>query len=62
VSSASLRFRPPGAILAAAIVAFVGAIPLAGIAWYLAPVLLVPLLVIGRNPAVVRTRRHSAPT
>jgi len=46
VSSASLRFRPPGAILAAAIVAFVGAIPLAGIAWYLAPVLLIPLLVI----------------
>jgi Bacterial PH domain len=41
---ARLRFRMPGAILVAAMIAFVGTLPIAGRAWYLAPVLLVPVL------------------
>ncbi|GAA0801489.1 PH domain-containing protein [Spirilliplanes yamanashiensis] len=40
-----LRFRQPGAIFVAAALATVGALPLAGQSWYLAPVILVPLLV-----------------
>lgn len=43
--SSHLRFRQPGAILVAAAIATVGALPLAGQAWYLAPVILIPLLV-----------------
>lgn len=39
-----LRFRQSGATLVAALIAFVGAIPLAGSSWALAPVLLVPLV------------------
>ncbi|MBY8870837.1 PH domain-containing protein [Micromonospora sp. PLK6-60] len=41
----TLRFRHNQAILVAAIVAFVGALPLATARWYLLPVLLVPLAV-----------------
>lgn len=41
----TMRFRPPGAVLVAAMIAFVSALPVAGLAWYLAPVLLVPLMV-----------------
>ncbi|TDC76101.1 PH domain-containing protein [Micromonospora sp. KC606] len=40
-----IRFRYHQAILVAAIVAVVGALPLATAAWYLLPVLLVPLAV-----------------
>ena len=40
-----LRFRQPGAIIVAAGLATVGALPLAGQSWWLAPVVLVPLLV-----------------
>ncbi|MFG3705195.1 PH domain-containing protein [Micromonospora sp. NPDC047670] len=42
-SSDTVRFRHNQAILAAAIIAFIGALPLAGARWYLLPVLLVPL-------------------
>ncbi|TDB69602.1 MULTISPECIES: PH domain-containing protein [unclassified Micromonospora] len=42
----TIRFRHHQAILAAAIVAVVGALPLATAAWYLVPVLLVPLAVV----------------
>ncbi|TDB77309.1 PH domain-containing protein [Micromonospora sp. KC723] len=41
----TVRFRYHQALLAAAIVAVVGALPLATAAWYLLPVLLVPLAV-----------------
>lgn len=41
----TLRFRHSQAILAAAVVAFIGALPLADARWYFVPVLLVPLLV-----------------
>ncbi|MEV0156426.1 PH domain-containing protein [Micromonospora sp. NPDC050686] len=41
----TLRFRHNQAILVAAIVALVGALPLATARWYLLPVLLVPLAV-----------------
>ncbi|MEV5765512.1 PH domain-containing protein [Micromonospora sp. NPDC052213] len=44
-SSDTVRFRHNQAILAAAIIAFIGALPLAGARWYLLPVLLVPLAV-----------------
>ncbi|MEV1287229.1 PH domain-containing protein [Micromonospora sp. NPDC049679] len=40
-----VRFRPPQAILVAAIVALIGALPLASARWYLLPVLLIPLTV-----------------
>lgn len=39
-----LRFRQSGATLVAALIAFVGAIPLAGSSWVFAPVLLIPLM------------------
>ncbi|SCL34229.1 PH domain-containing protein [Micromonospora pallida] len=39
----TLRFRHSQAILAAAVVAFIGALPVADARWYLTPVLLVPL-------------------
>ncbi|TWG11077.1 PH (Pleckstrin Homology) domain-containing protein [Micromonospora palomenae] len=46
VSSAdTIRFRYNQAILVAAIVAFIGALPLATAEWYLLPVLLIPLAV-----------------
>lgn len=38
-----LRFRQSGATLIAALIALVGAIPLAGSSWALTPVLLIPL-------------------
>ncbi|MGW4502007.1 PH domain-containing protein [Micromonospora sp. NPDC004336] len=44
-SSPTVSFRHNQAILAAAIIAFIGALPLAGARWYLLPVLLVPLAV-----------------
>ncbi|MEW2374538.1 PH domain-containing protein [Micromonospora sp. NPDC047812] len=44
-SSDTVHFRHNQAILAAAIVAFFGALPVAGARWYLLPVLLVPLAV-----------------
>ncbi|MBQ1075331.1 PH domain-containing protein [Micromonospora sp. C31] len=41
----TVHFRHNQAILAAAIIAFFGALPVAGARWYLLPVLLVPLAV-----------------
>jgi hypothetical protein len=43
--SNALRFRQNGAILVAAAIAFIGAMPLAGVSWALAPLLLIPLAV-----------------
>lgn len=40
----ALRVRRSGALLVAALIAFVGALPLAGARWELTPVLLVPLV------------------
>ena len=37
-----LRVRKTGALLVAAVIAFVGTVPLAGASWGLAPVLLIP--------------------
>lgn len=59
-----IRFRRSQALVAAAVVAFFGALPLAGARWYLTPVLLVPLLVgvwawragTDASPAGVRIR------
>jgi hypothetical protein len=45
VRRADVRFRYSPAILVAAIITFIGAIPLATAAWYLSPVLLIPLAV-----------------
>ena len=39
-----LRIRRSGALLVAALIAFVGTVPLAGTSWALAPILLIPLL------------------
>ncbi|WP_320065101.1 PH domain-containing protein [Micromonospora sp. RTGN7] len=41
----TVRFRPNQAILVAAVIAFIGALPLASARWYFVPVLLVPLAV-----------------
>lgn len=38
-----LRVRKSGALLAAALIAFVGTVPVAGARWSLAPILLLPL-------------------
>jgi hypothetical protein len=43
-SSDSVRFRQHGAIAIAALIVFISAIPLASARWYLAPLLLVPLI------------------
>lgn len=43
-SSAQVRFRQHGALAIAALVLFVGTLPLASIRWYLLPLLLVPVL------------------
>jgi Bacterial PH domain len=59
-----VRFRHHQAILVAAIIAFIGAIPVAGAAAYLAPILVVPLAVAvwawragtDANPRGVRVR------
>lgn len=40
-----LRVRKTGALLIAAVIAFVGAVPFAGVRWELAPVLLIPAVV-----------------
>ena len=40
-----LRVRKTGALLVAAVIAFVGAVPLAGARWELTPVLLIPAVV-----------------
>ncbi|WP_405094727.1 PH domain-containing protein [Micromonospora sp. NBC_01412] len=44
-SAETIRFRPNQAILVAAVIAFIGALPLAAAGWYFLPVLLVPLAV-----------------
>ncbi|MDM4722884.1 PH domain-containing protein [Micromonospora sp. WMMA1363] len=44
-SSDTVRFRHNQAVLVAAVIAFIGALPLASARWYLLPVLLVPLAV-----------------
>lgn len=44
-SANTIRFRHSQAILVAAFVAFIGALPIAGARWYLTPVLLVPLAI-----------------
>ncbi|GAA2222385.1 PH domain-containing protein [Micromonospora olivasterospora] len=41
----TVRFRHSQAILVAAVIAFLGALPLASARWYLVPVLLVPLAI-----------------
>ncbi len=44
--SSHLRFRQSGAVLIAAVIALVSAIPFASVRWYLAPLLLVPFTVV----------------
>jgi len=44
-SSGPIRFRHHGAIAAAALIAVIGAIPLASAAWYFLPAALLPLVV-----------------
>ncbi len=41
----ALRVRKSGALLVAALIAFVGALPLAGTRWELTPILLVPIVI-----------------
>ncbi|MEV4638667.1 PH domain-containing protein [Actinoplanes sp. NPDC049548] len=41
-----LRVRKPGALVVAAVIAFVGTVPFAGARWQLAPILLIPLAVL----------------
>ncbi|MDG4769590.1 PH domain-containing protein [Solwaraspora sp. WMMD792] len=41
----TVRFRPHQAIMLAAVIAFVGSLPLASARWYLLPVLLLPLAI-----------------
>ncbi|SDT77420.1 PH domain-containing protein [Actinoplanes derwentensis] len=41
-----LRVRKSGAVLVAALIAFVGTVPLAGQSWALSPLLLIPLAVL----------------
>jgi hypothetical protein len=41
----ALRVRKSGALLVAALIAFVGTVPLAGARWELTPVLLIPLVI-----------------
>ena len=40
------RIRRSGALLVATVIAFVGTVPLAGVRWSLAPILLIPLLAV----------------
>ncbi|MEH1126866.1 PH domain-containing protein [Micromonospora sp. CPCC 206061] len=59
-----VRFRPHGAIAVAALVALIGAVPVASVSWYLAPVLLIPIAVVvwawragtDATPAGIRVR------
>ena len=46
MSRPSLRVRKSGALVVAALIAFVGTVPFAGARWQLAPVLLIPLAVL----------------
>lgn len=41
-----LRVRKSGALIVAALIAFVGTVPFAGARWQLAPILLIPLAVL----------------
>lgn len=41
-----IRFRPHGAIAIAALVALIGAVPLASAGWYYLPILLIPLVIV----------------
>lgn len=41
-----LRFRPHGAIAIAALVALIGAVPLASAGWYYLPILLIPAVIV----------------
>jgi hypothetical protein len=41
-----LRVRRSGALLVAAVIAFVGTVPLGGIRWAFTPILLIPLLAV----------------
>ncbi|MEU4561296.1 PH domain-containing protein [Actinoplanes sp. NPDC023936] len=45
-SRPALRVRKSGAVLVAALIALIGALPLAGSSWALAPILLIPLAVL----------------
>jgi hypothetical protein len=45
-SRPALRVRKSGAVLVAALIALVGTIPLAGTSWALAPILVIPLVVL----------------
>jgi hypothetical protein len=42
----ALRVRRSGALVVAALIALVGTVPLAGVRWALAPILLIPFLVL----------------
>jgi hypothetical protein len=42
----ALRVRKSGALLVAALIAFVGTVPFAGTSWQLAPVILIPLVIL----------------
>jgi hypothetical protein len=46
VSRPALRVRKSGALLVAALIAFVGTLPIAGSRWQLAPIMLIPLVVL----------------
>jgi hypothetical protein len=46
VSRPALRVRKSGALVVAALIALVGAVPFAGARWQLAPLLLIPLAVL----------------
>ena len=54
----TVRFRHNQAILVAAVIAFIGALPLATARWYLLPVLLVPLAVARLGLAGRHRRRR----
>ncbi|WP_326555023.1 PH domain-containing protein [Micromonospora sp. NBC_01813] len=41
----TVRYRPHQAIMLAAVIAFVGSLPLASVRWYLLPILLLPLAI-----------------
>lgn len=42
----ALRVRKSGALVVAALIAFVGTVPLAGASWQLAPIILIPLAIL----------------
>ena len=59
--SPSVRIRHNQAIVAAAVIAFFGTMPLAGARWYLLPLLLVPLAVDRLGLACRHRRRPGRP-